>query len=228
MIARERAQAYEQFLGVTYPLNTRRWFVENNPGHDIVRKIGPFEEDVLLTYIQKSTGEDYKPLVIGEISSHKMEPGQAEVWLAILMDIPLITVYLQELVLRPPKLAGLDITYIYDGLYRKLCSLAEKQVVDDKKNGQVRYLAKLSSYTLHNLQRHRITIPMGARKTGGRFLYLRSRSHQGGWPNYRVFDLRGNICDCYESRVESLMKGTFIMAEVEPVVFKLQGDKRVS
>jgi hypothetical protein len=83
----------------------------------------------------------------------------------------------------------------------------------------------LSSYVLYNLQRHRITIPMGTQKKGGRYVRLHSEAHQG---NYRVFDVGRKICDCYESRAESLMNGTFVMVEVEPVVFNMEGGRRVS
>ena len=93
MIARQRAHAYEQFWDVIYPLNTNQWFVENKLGCDFIRKMGPFEHSVLQTYIQKSTGEDYKPLIIGEISSHEITPGRPKVCLAVIMNIPFITLY---------------------------------------------------------------------------------------------------------------------------------------
>ena len=121
-----------------YPMNAKRWFIENTPGHDFICTTGPFEDGVLWTYVQKFMGEDYKPLVIREISSHEIGAGPTEVWLAFLVYAPLMTVCPQGLVLRPPKLAGLDIMYTYDGLYHGLCDLAAKQVMDDKKDGKVK------------------------------------------------------------------------------------------
>ena len=99
MIARQRAHAYEEFLDAIYPMNAKQWFIENTPGHDFIRKMGPFKDDVLWTYVQKFTGEDYKPLVIGEISSHEIRAGRAEVWLVFLVYAPLMTVCPQGLVL---------------------------------------------------------------------------------------------------------------------------------
>ena len=63
---------------------------------------------------------------------------------------------------------------------------------------------------------------MGTRKKGGRYLRLHSHADKG---EYRIYDLGGNICDCHESCAESLVKGTFVVAEVEPVVFKVEGGK---
>jgi len=78
------------------------------------------------------------PLIIGEISYHEIKHGRTEVWLALLINTPLITVYPWELVLRLPKLAGLDIIYVYDSIYSTLHNLAAKHVMHNRKNSKVK------------------------------------------------------------------------------------------